>query len=299
MTPPSTPPVLPIEAASSVLLLRDGPGGLEVFMVRRHDRSSVLGGAWVFPGGKVDLVDAHPEIAPDADPQALPFRLAEPDLPASVALALHMAALREVFEECGVLFAHGASGATPAAWVARVHALCDDGLRLDAAMAEAGLQPQLLSLHPFSRWITPERSVSFQGRRFDTRFFIAALPLGQTAEHDDHEAVASAWLSPREALQQYWDGRMALAPPQIMSLVHLAHASARGDLADLMEAVRERGPYCVRPHVMDLPDGGKAMAYPGDPAHDVPERAMPGPLRLFVKGPGRFEPEGGIDGFWA
>lgn len=286
-----TTPALPIEAAASVLLVRDGAQGPEVFMVQRHSRSAVLGGAWVFPGGKVDAADGLPgaHAAPAA---AWHERLGEPGLAADAALALHRAALREAFEECGVLFAEGAAAAA-AAQAARLCA--DDGLCFGDALARLGLAPHLDALQPWSRWITPERSVSFQGRRFDTRFFLAALPPGQTAVHDDHEAVASAWLTPRQALQRYWDGEMALAPPQIMSLAHIGHLP---DVAALLAGARARPPYCVRPHVFDLEGGTRAMAYPGDPAHPERERAMPGPLRLHVAGPGRFEPEGGFEAFW-
>ncbi|WP_399681673.1 NUDIX hydrolase [Xenophilus sp.] len=284
-----TPAALPIEPAASVLLVRDGAEGPEVFMVQRHSRSSVLGGAWVFPGGKVDAGDGLAGAAAQAD--ALHRQLGEPDLAPDAALALCMAALREAFEECGVLFAEGADAAA-AAQAAR---LCGEGLLFGEALARLGLAPHVGALQPWSRWITPERSVSFQGRRFDTRFFLAALPAGQTAVHDDHEAVASAWLTPREALRRYWDGEMALAPPQIMSLAHIGHLR---DVAALMAGARARPPYCVRPHVFELDGGMRAMAYPGDPAHPERERAMPGPLRLKVAGPGRFEPFEGFDAFW-
>ncbi|MFT4267647.1 MAG: NUDIX domain-containing protein [Xenophilus sp.] len=284
------PSVPAIEAAASVLLVRDGAGGPEVFMVQRHSRSAVLGGAWVFPGGKVDAGDGLPDAA-CARGDAWRERLGEPGLAPQAALALCMAALREVFEECGVLFAEGADAAA----TAQATRLCADGLPFGDALARLGLAPHLDALQPWSRWITPERPVSFQGRRFDTRFFLAALPPGQSAAHDDHEAVASAWLTPRQALRRYWDGEMALAPPQIMSLAHVGHLP---DVAALLAEARMRPPCCVRPHVFDLGSGGLGMAYPGDPLHPERERAMPGPLRLRVAGPGRFEPPGGFEAFW-
>ena len=97
------------------------------------------------------------------------------------------------------------------------------------------------------------------------------------ARHDDHEAIHSVWLRPRAALEAYWRGEIALAPPQIMSLVHLArHAS----VAAMMAEARGRMPCVVRPHTFEI-DGSRAMAYPGDALHPERVRAMPGPLRAW------------------
>ena len=111
---PTPPPAAPL-SASSVLVVRDGTAGLEVYLLRRHEQSSVLGGAWVFPGGKVDAADADPALLAHIDlpADALQARLGEAELSAPAAAALHVAAAREVFEECGVLFAHGPASALP------------------------------------------------------------------------------------------------------------------------------------------------------------------------------------------
>ena len=285
---PATPeaPLVP-QAAASVLMVRDGTAGLEVYLLRRHERSNVLGGAWVFPGGKVDAADADPALRAHIDLPAgeLHARLGEAELGPEAAAALHVAAAREVFEECGVLFAHGPAGALPLQALREADfgaLLRTHGLRLDTG-----------TLRPWSRWITPVQGLFIKTRRFDTRFFIAALPPGQQARHDEHEAVDGRWFAPREALRQYWDGQLLLVPPQLMSLAHLA---GYADTAALLTAAAARLPHCVRPEVFDH-EGGRAIAYPGDPLHPQGERVMPGPLRLLQRG-ARMEPPGGFEEFW-
>jgi 8-oxo-dGTP pyrophosphatase MutT (NUDIX family) len=288
MPAPENPPLAPaIRASASVLMVRDGGDGLEVFMIQRHDRSDVHGGAYVFPGGKVDAADAAPELQDHLDlpPAALRERLHEPELDEAQATALHVAAVREAFEECGVLFARaqGAPSDAPA----------PAGTGFNDRVLQQNLRLDVGALQPWSRWITPENSVSSPGgRRFDTRFFLAVQPAGQQAAHDNHEAVHSVWLRPRTALERYWAREIAMAPPQIMSLSHLSrHASVAALWAD----AAARPPYLVRPHV-GLVDGLRVLAYPGDPLHAERVRVMPGPLRLLVRN-GRFEPAGGFGAF--
>jgi 8-oxo-dGTP pyrophosphatase MutT (NUDIX family) len=264
-----------------VVLLRDGPAGLEVFLVQRHGASDVLGGAHVFPGGKVDGTDAQLAPAQYLD-QAVPplqTQLAEPGLGADAAAGLFVAAIREAWEECGVLFAEAQTGAaaTPAPDSDFAHMLAQRGLRL-----------QTRHLAPWSRWITPLLSPTMS-RRFDTRFFLATLPAGQEAIHDNHEAVASVWLTPRAALLQYQAGQIELVPPQIMSLVHLMQY---GSAAQALDAARRQPPPLILPEGFDEGDT-RVLCYPGDPRHPVRQRALPGPTRLEYRHK-RFRPPGGF-----
>jgi 8-oxo-dGTP pyrophosphatase MutT (NUDIX family) len=281
----------PIRAAASVVMLRDGPGGLEVFLQKRHGLSDVLGGAYVFPGGKVDLADADPDTLArlDVPARALHAALHEPHLEECAAAALYVAALREAFEESGVLYAPqvGARGAAAAASLLRKGHSFDEMLeRLELRLAASALQP-------WSRWITPSVG-GVMRKRFDTRFFLAVVPQGQVASHDNHEATESVWLTPRTALQQYWDGLIELAPPQIMSLSHLAgHACAESALAQ----ARQRPPPVILPEPVEH-EGMRVICYPGDERHSVRERALPGPTRLHYRN-SRFEPEGGLESLFA
>lgn len=274
----------PPRDASTVMLLRDGASGIEVFLVKRHSASRVLGGAYVFPGGKLDAADSalhHRHLNLSA--QALHTKLGEPETPADKASALFVAALRETFEEAGVLLSERPPARDAASGAQDFHTLLDaQGLRLDVQ-----------GLHPWVRWITP-RMPSVTNRRFDTRFFMAAMPAQQTAAHDNVETTASAWLRPREALEQYWNQAIDMAPPQIMSLAHLArHASVASVLADL----GTRTPATILPESHDQ-DGQRVICYPGDPRHSVSTRALPGPTRLVWRNQ-RFEPEGGLNALWA
>lgn len=290
---PATPTDLGApRAAATVVLLREGATGMEVLLQRRHAQLANMGGVHVFPGGKLDAADTVLDAARylDQPPGALQAALHEPGTDAATAAGLHVAALREALEECGLLLAEPLDGGGPAAVDAlRARALLRQGLQLQDVLAALGLRLQTRQIVPWSRWITP-LAPSLGTRRFDTRFFVAAAPPGQTALHDDEEATDSVWLAPRAALAQYQGGAIDLAPPQIMSLAHLArHASVRS----VLDAARRQRPPTILPEAFE-DAGRRIICYPGDAHHSVPERALPGPTRLCMQGR-RFAPEGGFD----
>lgn len=280
----------PPRDAASVVLLRDAPPGLEVLLMRRHAQSQVLGGAYVFPGGKLERSDSTPLVLDrlDAQAQALHGALGEPGLTTGVAAGLFVAALREAFEESGVLFAS------------------ERGAPLNASVAQQAVRDaragesfnQLLQMHdwqldthalaPWSRWITPRRP-SVMNRRFDTRFFLAALPSSQQARSDDHEITEARWLTPRAALQQYEAHQIDLAPPQIISLMHLLTFS---DVDSALKDARSRPPPLVEPHSLEL-GAERIMCYPGDPDHPVTGPALPTATRLIWRDR-RFQPPEGF-----
>ncbi len=276
----------PARAAATVIMLRDGAGGLEVFLLKRHGLSDVLGGAFVFPGGKVDAADARLDMATHLDQPLgdLHTALNEPDIDAQTAASLYVAAVREVFEESGILFAHGAAHEH----AERATAMLREGRAFDEVLAHMQLRLHTRSLAPWSRWITPVMP-SVMNKRFDTRFFVAAVPAGQVAAHDNHEATESAWLKPRAALEQHRDGQIELAPPQIMTLAHL---SRFGTVQQAMADARGRTPPVIQPEPFEV-DGSRVICYPGDERHSVKARAMPGPTRLRYRGK-LFEP---VEGF--
>lgn len=242
--------------AATVVLLREANGALETFMLKRSGSKTIVGDAYVFPGGKLDPEDEGADAIAALGLAQSPLQmLAEPGLSEPKAGAMFVAACRETFEETGV--------------------------RLNGA--------QLL---PLSRWITP-KTPAMMRRRFDTRFFIGLMPDGQTAIHDGQEAKDSHWYDPRQALRDYLDGKINLAPPQIMSLAAIARHTSFEGLADSLRGVV---PPLVEPKGFKL-NGERAMAYPGHPEHPVSTRAMPGPLSL-VWNESRFVPESGFDGFF-
>jgi 8-oxo-dGTP pyrophosphatase MutT (NUDIX family) len=277
----------PPRDAATVVILRDGIGGLEVFMVQRHGASDVLGGAYVFPGGKLDAsdIDLAGSIHIDQDGHTLHAALGEPELAHKQAGGLYVAALREAFEECGVLFVENAAPHHSQ----QVAQLTHSGLSFNQVLADLGLRLQTRALVPWSRWITP-RMPSLASRRFDTRFFVAALPAQQVARHDDVETIASVWLAPRLALQQYWDHHIDMVPPQIMTLAHLSRFA---DVASVLQHAGKTAPPLVAPEPFD-DAGQRVICYPGDPRHSQALAAMPGPTRLRFRNR-RFEPEQGFE----
>jgi 8-oxo-dGTP pyrophosphatase MutT (NUDIX family) len=256
-------------------------------LLKRHGLSDVLGGAYVFPGGKLDLADSELDMPAHLDQSAVDLHAAlfEPATDALTAAALHVAAVREAFEESGILFAHGATAAD----AARATALLRTGRAFDEVLAEMGLRLHTRSLVPWARWITP-KVPTVTNKRFDTRFFIAELPADQIAHHDNIEATASVWLTPRMALTQYRDGDIELAPPQIMSLAHLSRYE---DVITAMTAARSRPPPLIEPEPF-MHEGGRVICYPGDERHSITQRALPGPTRLRYVNK-RFEPVDGFD----
>ncbi len=273
--------------AASVILLRDTAKGLETFLLKRHGASPVLAGAHVFPGGKVDPADTQAQTQHylTSSPDTLATRLQEPETPAVTASGLFLAAMREVFEECGVLLACGADG--PQAAAARLACADHPFARM---LATRSLRLDDTRLLPWSRWITP-KVPTVTNKRFDTRFFVAALPPGQQARPDGIETVDGVWLRPREALQRYWDQAIDFAPPQIMTLAHLSHYAS---VQQVLGMARGHRPAHIAPEPFDEPDGTRITCYPGDPRHSEGQRHMPGPTRLVFRNH-RFEPPGGFD----
>ncbi len=184
----------PPRDAATVVMLRDAPAGLEVFLLRRSGASDVLGGAYVFPGGKIDSADAALIPQLDQPLAVLHGALGEPDTAAELAASCYVAALREAFEESGVLFAHGAS----AEQVEQATALLRAGQGFAQVLTQLGLRLDTRSVLPWSRWVTPKMA-SVSSKRFDTRFFVAAVPAVKTARHDDYEATESGWKTPPPA----------------------------------------------------------------------------------------------------
>ena len=285
--PVATPP----RAAATVVLLRDAAGGMEVFMVKRHGLLDVLGGAYVFPGGKVDQADADPDVLErlSAPLDGLHAALGEPELDAATAAGFFVAACRETFEEAGVLLAEGAT----AQHVEVAQARASEGLCFGEILERLGLRLDWSNLVPWSRWITP-RVPAMMNKRFDARFFLAAVPNDQKARHDNHEATGSFWLRPRVVLEQYWAGEINLAPAQIMSMAELArHRRA----ADVVAAARGRRPPVIQPEPFTHGQR-RAVAFPGDERHPLVERALHGPSFLVYRNE-RFEPFDGFEALFA
>jgi 8-oxo-dGTP pyrophosphatase MutT (NUDIX family) len=214
------PPATPRDAAT-VMLLRSVPGGFEVYMLRRKPSMAFAPGAYVFPGGSVDLRDADEEVGwsgPDARHWGEVF-----DAAPELARALVCAAVRETFEESGVLLAGPSADSVVADttgedWEADRQALLDRSLSLAEMLARRHLIVRSDLLRPWARWITP----AVEPRRFDARFFAAALPAGQRTRDVGGEAAAVEWISPPAALEAGRAGRIQLWLPTAITLAELA-----------------------------------------------------------------------------
>jgi 8-oxo-dGTP pyrophosphatase MutT (NUDIX family) len=231
---PATP-----HPAATVLLLRDDPGGLQVYFLRRPARSSFAASAYVFPGGRVDAQDAAAEVlqlAPRFDPRTAAPRLCldggDEDLAACA--GLHVAAVREVFEETGILIGRRAGGGTLGEADAPVLAAARAELLGGAPFAEV-LQRHALHIAPeqlsyVAHFITPEA----EPRRYDTHFFACTAPLAQEAAHHAAEATESGWYTASQALEMAGGNFALMLPPTRIMCHELArHDSAAATLADL------------------------------------------------------------------
>jgi 8-oxo-dGTP pyrophosphatase MutT (NUDIX family) len=262
-------PVVPRDAATVVILRTAADGaGVEILMLRRTAAMKFAPGAYVFPGGSVDPADYGTEVGwHGPSPAEFGARLGAS---AEVARALVCAAVRETFEESGVLLAgvpDGAPGAplaVPAgpSWDADRAALAAGTLTLAELLSRRGLVLRADLLVPWARWITPEG----EPRRFDARFFAAALPDGQQAVGHEAEAEHVAWLRPASAIDAARAGEISLLPPTAATLSQLASAVAAGAGLDSILATRRAiEPVCPRLLLEDgqawlvIPDG---VGYP-------------------------------------
>jgi 8-oxo-dGTP pyrophosphatase MutT (NUDIX family) len=242
--------------AATVVLLRQGTPGLQVYVLRRL-AAMVFGGVYAFPGGSVDPSDGPPGLRPD-----WPRRLG---LPAQAAGAVVGAAVREIFEETGVLLAvpDGADHPVEAVEDDRT-ALTRRETTLSEVLARRGLRAQDELLGPWSRWITPE----FEPRRFDTFFFVAALPAGQAPRDVSGEADRTMWVTPAEALAGYAAGSLSMLPPTVATLRDLAGYERVEDV--VAAAARREVVRPIVPRVEPTPDGGAVLRIAAPPDDGTP-----------------------------
>jgi 8-oxo-dGTP pyrophosphatase MutT (NUDIX family) len=223
-------------AAATVTLVRDGEAGLEVLMLRRNLESVFVAGQYVFPGGSVDAADSAPGIyarCKGLDDAVASRRLGVADH----GLAFWIAALRETFEEAGLLLARKSNGES----VTRAEALAlachrDDVAKgehpFESLLADEGLTLCAEDMVYFSHWITPAGAP----RRYDTRFFVALAP-DQEPAHDNGETIANVWVRPPEGVEQFREGKLKMMTPTIHTLRLFAQFETAGALIDAMRAL--------------------------------------------------------------
>ena len=254
--------------AATVVVLRDSPTGPEVFLVRRHEGMSFMGGAHVFPGGRVDAADRDGSAAwcDGIDHAARQLE----SLPSEDAVAYHVAAARELFEEAGVLLARDAAGRFVSLAGFDTHErfkqhrthVHSGTASMRAIVEREGLRLALDSLILFAHWVTPP----IDTRQFDTRFFLSRVPPDQTPAHDEAETTDSVWLTPAAAMAQSHSQEIVLPPPTwttLRELESLATVDAAIAWARARRIVR-------RQPVLVEEDGRRMLLMPGDPQHPDP-----------------------------
>lgn len=230
--------------AATVILLRDRGPGLEVYLLRRVATMAFAAGMHVFPGGSVDSRDGAPDIA-WAGPSAASWAAAL-GCDEALARALVCAAVRETFEESGVLLAGPSptevvADTTAEQWERDRVALLDRSLSMAELLGVRGLVLRSDLLRGWARWITPE----FEPRRFDTRFLVAAMPAGQRARDVSGEADQAMWVPVHTAVAEHDAGRLAMLPPTIAVLRELSELPDLDAVLAVERAVRPLMPRLV------------------------------------------------------
>ncbi len=242
--------------AATILLLRDGTDGIEVFMVVRHQAIDFASGALVFPGGRVE--EADHDIAARMPTKRGSGRSKDPTLP------FRIAAIRETFEECGVLLARpiGSDQLIDAATLKRLDdqhraALNGGAIGFDMVLESEELVPAPDLLVHFAHWITPVT----QPKRYDTHFFLAEAPPEHLAVHDGNEAVESVWITPQQALQDAEVGRFRLVFATAKNLEKLGRS---GTVQEAMQAARDSTVVTVQPRGTRLEGTKRLLRIPAE-----------------------------------
>jgi 8-oxo-dGTP pyrophosphatase MutT (NUDIX family) len=258
---PTRDGVAPRDAATLVLL-RDTPARtVEVFCVERNKKSRFLGGAIVFPGGRVedaDRDDAWSALVNDTTDTR----------------HLGVAACRETLEEAALLLADAPVSDTDV--LALRARLTTDATSLRTFLTERSLKLDLRALAPLSRWITPK----VEARRFDARFFVARAPEGQQGAHDMTETMASFWDTPSNILQRFDRAEIQLAPPTHRTLQILAECT---NVEAALSRARASSLAPICPELVQQADT-MALVLPGDPQHSIQEARIAGPSRYVLRG---------------
>lgn len=264
------PTMVPLRPASTVMLVRDAPSDIEVFMLQRTTQAAFASGMYVFPGGRVDDADGAAELdelcdgLSDAEASDL-LRIPRGGL------AYWVAAIRECFEEAGVLLARDERGSfvslsdeqSQGRFAVARHEVHDGALSLAQLCRRENLRLAVDAIRYVSHWITPVG----EKRRFDTRFFVAVAPPSQEPLHDDKETIASLWVAPTQALTMARRGELAMIPPTIANLEFLAPYR---DSVQAVDAAKQIGvPTPILPKLRYDAEGRVVgIVFPGEPQYD-------------------------------
>ena len=261
----------PKKAATVILLRENEPQGFDVFLLKRHEKSSFMGGNFVYPGGRVDRDDGSLEICSVS--RGMTFEEAQKilgrPLSPEESFAHWIAAIRELFEEAGVLLAYDQRGnlfqprnRDDREKFLQYRKLLQEGKSNICEMAQKeNLLFALDELHYYAHWITPEA----RPERFDTRFFLTRYPLGQEASHDQKETTAGIWITPKKALEENLKGDVILSPPTLKTLEDL---STFKTIEDIFHSLKRDDIRPILPILTRISDT-ILIIFPWDPEYDV------------------------------
>jgi 8-oxo-dGTP pyrophosphatase MutT (NUDIX family) len=260
----------PLDSATVILTRDSSQGQYRILLMRRHRDQDFMGGAFVFPGGRLDEGDCDPDLVcctSGLTAAEAKRCLQAPDVPEGRALGLFFAALRETFEEAGVLMAYDqtgqlidfAEGETAGRFAAYRLQLLKNRLSLRELAERENLQFALDLLVPYSHWITPQ----VESKRFSTRFFLARKPAGQLPFHDTIEMTKSQWIAPSEAIELHRAGQILLMPPTLKTVEELNEFHS---VDDLFTAAHSRRIRTILPETFATEDGF-GVRLPHDPEY--------------------------------
>ncbi|MGE0361876.1 MAG: NUDIX hydrolase [Vicinamibacterales bacterium] len=282
-------PPPPIRPAATVVVLRPDvtASGVEVLLVRRNRSIAFMGGAHVFPGGRLDAGDASAEPAARAGLAGLDAVTRCTDLARDDEAAYRVAAIRELLEEAGLLLATRDGRPVSAAEAATLRARQPTDGAFAAFAATHGLRLALDAVMPFAHWVTPPVEI----RRFDTRFLMARLPAGQQASHDEGETTALEWMRPDDAVARAIAGDILLPPPTWTTLRRLARFASVDEAWDWAATTP-----IVRIEPGFSREGGTTtLMLPGDPTYPLPAGLEPIAETRFELVDGAWRPVRGSD----
>lgn len=266
--------VIPKKAATIILLRKKEPKGFEVFLLKRHEKSSFMGGNFVYPGGRVDRNDGSLEICPlckGITPEEA-YQIFGGLLPPDESFAHWVAGIRELFEEAGVLLAYDQNGnpfllknlAEREKFLNYRNLLQKDKLTICQLAQEEKILLALDQLHYYAHWITPEA----RSERFDTRFFLARHPVGQEATYDQKETMAGVWLTPKEALEENLRGEVMLSPPTLKTLEDLSRFKS---IDEVFHSLRKKEIRPILPILTKI-SSDPLIVFPWDPEYEIFQR---------------------------
>ena len=262
---------VPKNAATVILLKEKESEGFEVFLLKRHEKSSFMGGNFVYPGGRVDRDDGSLEICSFS--KGITFDEAHKILGGTTSpeesFAHWIAGIRELFEEAGVLLAYDQEGNLfqirnqdeQAKFLSYRESLQKGVLTACKMAQKEKLLFALDQLHYYAHWITPEA----RSERFDTRFFLARYPSGQDASHDQKETTAGIWITPQKALEENLKGEVFLSPPTLKTLEDLSRFKTIDEVFTSLKNMK------IRPilPILTKITSGPLIIFPWDPEYEI------------------------------